>query len=153
MKNDPSSLASDIRRVLGLCLVTLIAFGTLFAASLAPLGGNVKLAFDPSTTPGVTNYVLYASTNALTATNLATAVTNISLGTNLSVRVDGLRPGKWWFATTAVKDGVESVASNILPLEVPQSPAVMRSLAIQYNATLTGTNWQDAGWFRLKIEP
>lgn len=112
--------------------------------------GEVQLAWDASPSPGITNYILYAHTNALTKTNLSTAVVKVSAGTNTTASLDNLATGTWWLTVTASKGGVQSDPSNILIIDVPQPPAQMRSVVIQYSATLTN-GFNDLGFFRLRI--
>ena len=120
----------------------------LFAA-LAVHAAELKLAWDESPTTGVTNYVLYASTNALNASNLQTAAVRLNVGTNLTATVEDIQPGQWSFAATAQKMGVESAPSNILLVDVPTPPARMRTVVVQYSGTLT--NFYDVGFFRLRL--
>lgn len=112
--------------------------------------GEVTLAWDASPSPGVTNYVLYAHTNALSATNLASALVKVNAGTNLTALVENLRPpATWYFVATAVAGGVQSDPSNQLIVQVPVAPANQRVLAVQFGVTLT--NFTDTGFFRLRI--
>lgn len=113
------------------------------------IASDVKLAWDASPTPGVTNYVLYASTNSLTATNLPTATVRLNVGTNLTASVENIQPGQWSFAATGMKDGLESDPSNILIVDVPKPPDRMRTVVVQYSGTLT--NFYDVGFFRLRL--
>jgi hypothetical protein len=110
---------------------------------------TVRLAWDPSPSPGVTNYVLYASTNELSATNLMTATTNLPCGTNLTATVTDLSAGNWWFVATAWAGGVESLPSNVLQVQVPTPPANMRTVVLQYSGTLS--NFYDVGFFKLRL--
>ena len=125
----------------------VILFG-IFAA-LTSMASDAKLAWDASLTTGVTNYVLYASTNILSATNLTSATVRLNVGTNLTATVEGIQTGQWSFAATAMKDGIESDPSNILIVDVPQPPARMRTVVVQYSGTLT--NFYDVGFFRLRL--
>ena len=114
---------------------------------LAPscFASEVKLAWDASPTEGATNYVLYASTNAISRE----AEVRIGVGTNQSARILNLPIGRWNFAVTVIKEGVESDFSNILTSEVPQPPARLYTVVIQYGGSLT--NFYDVGYFRLRI--
>lgn len=77
-----------------------------FALIHLPLfASNVDLMWDASPTPGITNYVLYASTNALSATNLPTATVRLNVGTNLTAKVENIKAGQWSFAVTAMLEG------------------------------------------------
>lgn len=111
--------------------------------------GSLRLAWDASPTPGV-SYTLYAHTNTI-GTDLVSPVVRVHAGTNLTARVTDLAAGQWHFVATAVKDNVESAPSNELVATVPAQPANMRTVVLQYNATVTGTNWLDAGFFRVKF--
>jgi hypothetical protein len=123
----------------------------LFSATLSACSAEINLLWDASETPGVTNYTLYAHTNAITQADYRTAVVRVNSGTNLATRLQGLAVGKWWFCATAVKDNVESDISNVLLVEAPKAPGQMRVLAIQYTHTLTN-EWTDVGFFKLKIQ-
>jgi len=114
------------------------------------MGQSVNLAWDASTSPGVTNYVIYATTNALTDTNASSALVKVPVGTNLTAKVFDLSPGMWWFGAKAVAGGAESKLSNVVAVEVPKPPAQMRTIAVQYSYTLT--NFYDLGFFKLRIE-
>lgn len=122
----------------------------LAAAAASPaLASEVNLAWDPSETPGITNYVLYAHTNALVMTNLSTASVRVPVGTNLTATCVWLKPGRYWFTVTAMRDGVESDPSNVVTVEAPEPPENMRTLVIQYSGTIS--NWTDVGFFKLRI--
>ena len=123
--------------------------GAAILLAASGLASNVRLAWNGSVTPGVTNYVLYAHTNALTATNLSSALVRVDVGTNLTATVEGLNPGQWCFVATARLNGVESDPSNSLTVEVPGPPANMRLVVVQYGGTLT--NFYDVGFFRLRL--
>jgi len=126
-------------------LITII-----IAASLTNLiGGQVKLAWDASPTPGVTNYTVCAGTNAITFDN---ALVRVSTGTNQTVSVSNLAPATWQFMVVAQKDGVVSDPSNVVVAEVPRPPATMRTVIPQWSGTVASTNWQDVGFFRVRIE-
>lgn len=84
---------------------------------------DVRLAWNASTTAGVTNHVLYASTNALT---LQSYTVRTNVGPALAATVTTLRAAQWQFAVTAMKDGVESDLSAILPVEIPLPPGGVR---------------------------
>ena len=123
----------------------------LSSLSAFAAGGSVHLAWDPSPDPGC-NYILYATTNGtVTLTNFQS---KINCGTNLIVHATDLSPpGTWKFAVTASQGGIESDFSNTLILQVPVAPATMRTVALQYSATLAGTNFLDALFLKLRIVP
>lgn len=122
----------------------------LFLAPLTAFGGTVLLAWDASTTPGVTNYVLYAHTNTLSKTNLAAARVKLNVGTNRTARLESITPGRWDFAASAVMDGAESDISQVASMEVPIAPPNMRTVVLQYSGTVTG-GFYDAGFFKLRF--
>lgn len=113
------------------------------------MGADVKLAWDASPTEGITNYVLFAHTNAINQETYRSAVVKLNVGTNLTCTVEDPVPARWWFTVVAQKDGLESDISNVIDAEVPSPPAHMRTVVMQYSGTLT--NWQDVGFFRLRI--
>jgi hypothetical protein len=124
-------------------LMLLGCWLVLAARATVPLGWN------PSPTEYAT-YVLYAHTNAITATNLNTALVRVNVGTNTMVTVYDLAGGHWYFAVTAALGVVESRPTEALPVEVPEEPeGGMRLIAIQHSINLT--NWVDVGFFRLRI--
>lgn len=133
------------------------AFGLLLLTTSLALGqtpGQVKLAWDPSPSPGIAGYTLYAHTNSLASgTNLASALVKVQT-TNLTVTVQFTNlPARLYFVATATStNGLESVPSNELVVEVPPAPPNLRTVALQFNATVTGTNWVDAGFFRVRFE-
>lgn len=124
------------------------AVAALMLLAVTCLGGDVRLAWDASPTEGITNYVLYAN-NMIFSTPSPTNLVHINVGTNLTCTIEGLDPGRWYFAATAMKDGLESDISNVIEVEVPAPPANMRTVIVQYSGTLT--NFQDVGFFRLRI--
>lgn len=132
---------------------------------------DIQLAWDASPTSNVT-YIIYGTTNMMSSTNLHSSQIKLDVGTNQTVLIRDMKPAMWTFAATAARatvntnfqtlilgqptlitNTIESDPSNFLMLEMPQPPANMRTLVIQVNATLVGTNWFDAGFFKLKIMP
>lgn len=131
-------------------LITL----SLLLISLQSRASNVMLAWDASTTAGVTNYMLYASTNTLNATNLSTALVIRPAGNNLNAFITGINSARWFFVVTTIKDGQESLPSNLVIYDVPSIPAVpanARTVAIQYGVSL-GTNRENVGFFWLQFQ-
>jgi len=125
-------------------------FGLAGTLALPAQGQNVALAWNPSPTTNLVTYKLYASTNALIATNLGAATTNVACGTNLTCTVTPAIAGDWWFAVTAVDtNGIESLPSNILPVEVPAAPGNLRTVIVQYSYTLT--NFVDAVYLKFRF--
>ena len=121
----------------------------LLLLPLLARGADVKLAWGPSATAAVTNYVIYAYTNPPlpVVTNWAVRV---EVGTNLTSTISDLQAGQWWFVATAMAaHRIESLPSNTVTVEVPVPPPNMRTVVLQYSGTLT--NWQDVGFFKLKL--
>jgi hypothetical protein len=114
----------------------------LLCLIVSAAGSDIKLAWNESATPGVTNYVLYA--------NRGTNSIRLNVGTNLTAQVESLQPGLWAFHVTAQKGYVESSPSEPMLVEVPEPPVNMRTIAIQYSGTLS--NFYDVGFFRLRLE-
>jgi hypothetical protein len=112
--------------------------------------GEIKLAWSPSTDAEATSYThtLYAHTNAF-ATNF-TYTAQANAGTNLTATVSDLAPGRWYFAVTARDtNGVESKLSNVLPYQTPSPPSDLRTVILQYSASVT--NFQDMIFFKLRF--
>lgn len=102
---------------------------TLIAILMVPMAAvsiDVPLGWIPSPDTGVTNYVIYGSTNVLSSTNLATAEMRFNAGTNLTFTVTNLVPMNYTFAATAMEGGIESGPSNILPVGVPNAPTNLK---------------------------
>jgi len=123
---------------------------SLAALTLNVSAAEFQISWNSSPTPGVTNYVLYFSTNVLnnvTRTNSSTI--RLNAGTNLTGFVSGIIPDQWQFGVTAMKDGIESDLSNLLLVEVPEPPKNLRIIALQFSGTLS--NFYDVGFFKLRI--
>jgi hypothetical protein len=119
------------------------------------LAGTVTLQWDASVSTNVAGYKLFASTNLLNNTNYTKANVIVDVGTNLIASVSTDKVGTWYFGAVAYgysgTNKVESNLSNILPLTWPAPPANAVMLVPQYIETLGSTNWQDLGFFRLKL--
>lgn len=116
-------------------LVSLVSMLACFGADLT-YGGEIKLAWDASPTPGVTNYMLVAHTNATAVTNYSMATVRVNLGTNLTATITDLAVGQWHLFVTAGKGGLVSDPSNVLVVEMPRPPANLRTVTVQYGASL-----------------
>lgn len=133
----------------------------LFSLGLALLtisvsGGDIPLAWDSPTNEPTAAFILYASTNALSAANFRTAPVRLPLPPINTVTLSSFKPGTYWITVTAVSTNtLESDPSNILVAQVPTPPVNLRTVLLQYSNTITnaGTNWVDAGFFRVKIGP
>lgn len=127
----------------------------LMLCSLSCFASEVKLAWNASPSPNV-GYRLYAGTNSLlTATNLTLqSLVKLDAKQSLGATVRDLDSGNWFFVATAYNTNtlVESAASNELIISVPVKPANMRSVVVQWQGTVSGTNWLDAAYFKLKFE-
>ena len=110
----------------------------------AAIAADINLKWNPSPSPGITNYALYAST---ASTNLI-----INVGTNLTASLVDVKPGIWTFYVTAGKDGLQSPPCTPLTVEMAQPPENLRTIIVQGAPIITATNWQDLGVFKLKIQ-
>jgi hypothetical protein len=152
-----STLYKRLRKIngaLGLLLFSISLFAAPTNTFYPP--GTVTLRWDPPPPcNGCTtnlSYRLYAHTNAITKTNLASALVRLDAGTNLTAVLTDLSQGLWRFAATSyTTNGTESVPSDNVTAEVPAAPQNMRTVILQWSATVIGTNWLDAGFFRVKF--
>ena len=105
-----------------------VACGALFGifVSLQCVASDIQLRWGASPIPGITNYVIYASTSALTAANLPTAILRLNVGTNLTATVTNLT-GHWYFVATAQMDGMDGLESDLS--NMVQWPAI-RTLSV-----------------------
>lgn len=110
---------------------------------------DAKFAWNASTTSGITNYVIYANRAPLDYATRTNVTARLNVGTNLTASVEFLVPSQWWFAATAMKDGLESDFSNVIQVECPSPPANMRTVVLQFSGTLT--NFYDVGFFKLRL--
>jgi len=134
------------RKLVALAAALLLSF-TVWAEP-----GEVNLAWDASTTPGV-QYRLYAAPFILSVTNLPLALVKLDAGTNRTAQLAALAAGTWHFVATSyfVTNNIESVPSNQVTVQVPAPPPNMRTVVLQWNATVSGTNWLETGFFRIKF--
>ena len=109
------------------------------------------LAWDRSSDDTLTNgltYVIHGEQRTATATNLIT-VANITSNT---VGIYDIVSGDWTFYATAKLAGIESESSNLLLLRVPVEPLNMKTVILQYSATLDGP-FVDALFLKLRPLP
>ena len=144
MKDKLRRIEETIRQLRSLMSGGLVLLLLCLSASAA----DVPLAWNASPTTGSSN-ILWASTNAITQSNLTNSTVRLNVGTNLTATVLDLQPGQWWFTVTAVKSGIVSDLSNVLAVEVPQPAPNFRTVIIQWGPTVT--NFTDTGFFRLRI--
>lgn len=131
-----------------------LAILILLLCCLRLWAGNLALAFSPSPSTNVAGYYLYGQTNGFDVAKANSAPIKLNLGTNTQVSFTTTNSTSWWFAATAyLTNGLESDFSNILPVQFPPGPTNLAVLVPQYIATLTATNWQDIGFFRVRIGP
>ena len=135
-----------------------LPFLLVLLIALLARAGHLTVAFNPS--PGLTDggtngvgYWLYGQTNNFDPLCLADSPLKLNLGTNTQASFYTTNSAAWWFAVTAYSNGLESDVSNILPVNFPPMPATLAVLVPQYIQTLSATNWQDLGFFRVKLGP
>lgn len=142
-------------RLLTTILLGPLAILVLLALSFSANAGTVTFGWDRSLSDSVGGYILYGSTNLLTNTNFHSSPVSVDCGTNTICSLASTNLGQWYFAVTAYAwdqtNRMESDLSNILPLRFPSTPSNFVFLIPQYTATIAGTNWQDIGFFRVKI--
>ena len=123
-------------------LAILLAMLFVFCASAQ----QVKLTWDPSPAPNITNYWIYSGTNGAGIYSNKTAA-----GTNCLVTISDMRPASYWFAVTAQDtNGAESGFSNEASWKIPAAPSNLTLLILQYGSVVAGIT-NDVGFFRLKI--
>lgn len=111
-------------------------------------GQELRLAWQPSPDP-VAGYILHAGTNSFATTN-ASAL-RVDVGTNLTASVQATNAARWFFTVTAYDTNrVESVPCPELMVQFSRPPSGL-GVTVQHAAQLESTNWQDVGFFRLKI--
>jgi len=112
-------------------LLTLISL-PLLAATNAP-NQQLILAWDRSPDDRLTNgitYTIYGEVRMPTVTNYV----SIAGITNNTVGINSIAAGSWTFYATARQGAVESVPSNVLLVAVPNPPANLRTVILQYSA-------------------
>ena len=120
----------------------------LIAASAS--AGIVRLRWSPSPAPDVT-YRVYGHTNTLTLTNASESPLKFDTGTNLNCEVlSVVATGRWYFAASAISDGVESELSNVLPVDFPASPSNLMTVAVEHALTVDG-EFREVGLFRVRV--
>lgn len=114
--------------------------------------GDIPLTWDYATNEPTSAFILYASTNVISATNYRTAPVRLPLPPVNTVTLSSFKPGTYWITVTAVSTNtLESDPSNILVAQVPKPPANLRTVVLQYGPTIT--NFVDVGFFKVKIGP
>ncbi len=123
-------------------------FALLLLATAVATGQELRLAWSPSPDP-VAGYILHAGTNSFTRTNAAAL--RLDVGTNLTATIQVTNAAIWFFAATAYDSNrVESARCPEIMVQFLNPPAGL-GVVIQHAPTITGTNWQDVGFFRLKL--
>ena len=106
----------------------------------------------PSPSASAAGYLLVASTNTFNGTNHRAAQLSADVGTNLTATVQTTNAGPWFFAAAAYDSNrVVGPLSAELMIAPPPAPESV-SIVIQRAPTVDSTNWQDVGFFRLKIK-
>ena len=145
------------RKVKCLAPLRLCAFALIALTGFSARAAEAKFAWDyPGLTNNLVGFKLYAHTNSLAAgTNLPAALVKVSVPfTNLQATVQFTNALRWYFIVTSIdRIGLESVPSNEVIVEAPDPPPNARTVAVQYVPTISGTNWQDVGFFRLRLGP
>jgi len=138
-----------VRKVAGRVLRSSVLFGAFCVAAAAA----VTLEWDPSPDAWVAGYRLYASTNSATQHQLTNALVKVNCGTNTSCTISNLTGGRdyYFVATAYTADGQESLPSNEVIYRVPFPPPVLRTVYVEWTGVLGATNWQDVGFFRLRM--
>jgi len=134
-------------------LIAATAIAVLTAATA--FGETIRLAWDyPTNEANKVTFRLYANTNVAPA-SLTNWLVKLDAGTNQTATVSNASPGLWFFAATAVSKagGIESVRSDVLTVEITEKPTNLRTVILQWNATVNGTNWLDVGFFKIKFGP
>ena len=130
-------------------ILTFICF--VYATASA---SKVTLEWDPSPDSWVAGYRLYASTNSVAIHGLTNALVKLGAGTNTTCTVSNLAVGRWYFVATAyTTEEIESLPSNEVIASVATAPANMRTVVVQWSGQVASTNWQDAGFMRIKFGP
>lgn len=126
-------------------LVLFLACGFLYA-------GSLRLAWDPSPSLNVTGYTLYATTNAPGSVTNDVPVATV-VGNHLTVLLDQLKPGKYYFWVTATTtEGQESSPSNFVMVEAPKPPENVHTVIVQMSDEITFSNLVNTAFFRLRLQ-
>ena len=106
--------------------LALSVFTTLAVQRATPPPSTVILTWNPSPSPGVTNYNMYYGSSTGYYTNVVPA------GTNLTVTVSNLvRGATYFFAATAVDaNNLESIYSNEVSVTTPTPPNAPTNLHV-----------------------
>lgn len=128
-----------------LSLFSLSVFAESLSFNIIPSGGNPD------------GYLIYGSPFNLNNANRWTAPIRADCGTNLiwSLTPTNTVTNTWFFAVAAyygsATNGIESELTTPIPVRWPPPPQNVVVLIPQYNTTLLKTNWQDIGFFRIKL--
>ena len=146
------------------CRLRLQTAAACFLLCLPAFAGETFSWDAPTST--VDGFFLYASTNAFPGSAAPeNYLARLDCGNETAVSIDLLIPGTLYFTVTSYADStntvygtnytsrIESAIANTVILRVPGPPTNMATLAVQWIGTLASTNWQDVGFFRLKIGP
>lgn len=134
-------------------IILAIFFGLCLL--LAQLAKGVTLVWDPSPDSWVAGYCIYASTNSVQEHHLTNASVKVDCGTNTSLEITNLIGGgdQYYVATAYTADGQESLPSNEVVFHIPFDPPVLKTLYVEWSGTVPTTNWQETGFFRMRVAP
>lgn len=120
--------------------IAIILFALLAVLRTAE-GASVSIAWEPSGSVGVTNYVVRFWRDG------AAVINSTNTGTATTHTLRNLDAGRWHCQVSAQSaQGIESDPSNLLVMDVPAAPVIRINL--QGAGSLTGpwTNLASAGW-------
>lgn len=127
---------------------------TLLVILLLPLyafAGEISLVWDPSPSTGVTNYSIHVGTNSLASGNTNWIIKHV--GTNLMTKIEVEGSAKLYVHARAWLDGQYSYPSNEIQVQSVAPPGNVRTVAVEATFDIAGTNWIQAGYFRLRFLP
>ncbi len=121
-------------------LAFILMFGVIAVRSTAG-AASVSIAWEPSATIGVTNYIVRFWRDGASVVNTA------QVGTATNHTIHNLDAGRWHCQVSAQSaQGIESDPSNLLVMEVPPAPVIRINLQGSGNITGPWTNIVSAGW-------
>jgi hypothetical protein len=136
----------------------LICLGLALRSSAGQI--QVNVAWDASSTPDVDGYflkittnapVFVANTNALVPPLLTlTNYTRVDVGMATTATLM-LPAGRYWSTVAAKASGGESEDSNVISFQLVEPPGNYRLLIIEAAVDLSGSNWTQVGFVRVKV--
>jgi hypothetical protein len=150
-KQSRKQKAESRNRALAVLLISAFCF--LFSTFAFAASGLIPLAWNPSISPNVNAYRIYAWTNSPDTNCVATnAVQILTVGNVTNATLVCIVPASYTFAATALvtNTGAESPFSNFAYWQVPFGPTYLITVQSSTNL-MTWTNTQM--FFRLQIAP